>query len=60
MTFISLLICFFILIIEVDCGRMDLQSKLNEMQWFCCEQLKKDVFENIYRDSLVTWIKSFN
>ena len=24
------------------------------------EQMKKDVYENVYHDSLVTWIKSFN
>ena len=24
------------------------------------EQMKKDVFENVYHNSLVTWIKSFN
>jgi len=24
------------------------------------EQMKKDVYDNVYHDSLVTWIKSFN
>ena len=24
------------------------------------DQMKKDVFENVYHDSLVTWVKSFN
>ena len=24
------------------------------------EQMKKDVFDNVYHNSLVTWVKSFN